>query len=131
MTVVLIYITNHKMKPEKVYEQGGRYFNDENIDRIHDFNNKYSTYWNERPDGNKMIDLKSGHWLHGEPLNGRVFFLENPAPFPQPFIIERMQDRKQTFKGCGVTREGYFFYFQNNGYFGVYGEADVLVIAFW
>lgn len=34
----LIYITNHKMKPEKVYEQGGRYFSDENIDRIHDFN---------------------------------------------------------------------------------------------
>lgn len=127
----LIYITNHKMKPEKVYDQGGRYFSDENIDRIHDFNNKYSTYWNERPSGNKMKDLDAGHWLHGEPLNGRVFFLENPAPFPQPFIIERMQDQMQTFKGCGVTREGYFFYFINDGDYGKYGEADVLIIAFW
>lgn len=127
----LIYITNHKMKPEKVYEQGGRYFSDENIDRIHDFNNKYSTYWNERPNNGKMKDLEPGHWLHGEPLNGRVFFLENPAPFPQPFIIERMQDQMQTFKGCGVTREGYFFYFINDGYYGKYGEADVLIIAFW
>lgn len=127
----LIYITNHKMRPEKVYEQGGRYFSDENIDRIHDFNNKYSTYWNERPDGNKMKDLESGHWLHGEPLNGRVFFLENPAPFPQPFIIERVQDQMRTFKGCGVTREGYFFYFINDGDYGKYGEADVLIIAFW
>lgn len=127
----LIYITNHKMKPEKVYEQGGRYFSDENIDRIHNFNNKYSTYWNERPSSNKMKDLESGHWLHGEPLNGRVFFLENPAPFPQPFIIERIQDQMQTFKGCGVTREGYFFYFINDGDYGKYGEADVLIIAFW
>ena len=119
------------MKEEKVYEQGGRYFSDEKINRIHDFNNKYSTYWNNRPGNGKMKDLEPGHWLHGEPLNGRVFFLENPAPFPQPFIIERMQDQMQTFRGCGVTREGYFFYFINDGDYGKYGEADVLIIAFW
>lgn len=127
----LVYITNHKMKADTVYEQGGRYFSDENINKIHDFNTKYSTYWNERPGGNKMKDLEPGHWLHGEPLKGRVFFMGEPAPFSQPFIMERGLDQMQTFKGCGLTREGYFFYFINDGDYGKYGEADVLIIAFW
>lgn len=127
----LVYITNHKMKEDKVYEQGGRYFSDENINKIHDFNTKYSTYWNERPGGNKMKNLGSGHWLHGEPLMGRVFFMGEPAPFSQPFIIERGINQMQTFKGCGLTREGYFFYFINDGDYGKYGEADILIVAFW
>ena len=127
----LIYITNHKMKDTKVYEQGGRYFDDGDIERIHDFNNKYSTYWNEKPSGGKMKDLKGGHWLRGEPLYNRVFFMSGPAPFSAPFLDERLNDDDRTFSGCGVTREGYFFYFQNSGRFGKYGEADVLIIAFW
>lgn len=127
----LIYITNHKMKAEKVYEQGGRYFTDEEINRIHDFNNKYSTYWNNIPSGRKMKDLEGGNWLHGEPIMHRVFFMSGPSPFSAPFVDERLDQDIRTFSGCGVTKEGYFYYFQNDGHDGKYGEADVLVIAFW
>lgn len=127
----LVYITNHVLKQDSVYTHTGKYFVDEDINRIHDFNNKYSTYWNNRPGNGKMRDLEGGHWLHGEPLYNRVFFMSGPAPFSAPFISDRQTRDKSTFMGCGITREGYFFYFQNDGYFGKYGEADVLVIAFW
>ena len=78
-----------------------------------------------------MKDLQGGHWLHGEPLYHRVFFMSGPAPFSAPFLDERLTDDKRTFRGCGVTKEGYFFYFQNDGLYGKYDEADALMIAFW
>lgn len=127
----LVYITNNNMKKEKAYELSGRYFNDDDINKIHDFNTKYSTYWNNRPGNGKMIDLERGHWLHGEPLYNRVFFMSGPAPFSAPFTQTKPPSQMNTFSGCGITREGYFFYFQNDGHDGYYGEADVLVIAFW
>lgn len=127
----LVYITNNNMKKEKAYGLSGRYFNDDDINKIHDFNTKYSTYWNNRPGNGKMIDLERGYWLHGEPLYNRVFFMSGPAPFSAPFTQTKPPSQMNTFSGCGITREGYFFYFQNDGHDGYYGEADVLVIAFW
>ena len=64
----LYYLTNVKMKTDAAYSIRGRYFNDSDMNKIHDFNNQYSTYWNNRPGGGKIDDLEGGHWLHGEPL---------------------------------------------------------------
>lgn len=127
----LIYVTNYKMNEETVYNIGGRYLTEEDKNQIHDFNNKYSTYWNNMPGGVRIKDLEAGHWLHGEPIQHRVFFMGGPAPFSAPFVDERLGQSVRTFSGCGVTKEGYFYYFQNSGHMGKYGEADVLVIAFW
>lgn len=136
----LYYLTNVKMKTEAAYSIRGRYFNDSDMNKIHDFNNQYSTYWNNRPGGGKIDDLEGGHWLHGEPLQNRVFYPNNDAPvggtfshgrgYPQNSATSASMNSKW-FRGCGITKEGYFYFFHNSGQFGYYGEADLLIVSFW
>ena len=123
----LIFITNNWMVGTPVYKNKGSYFSEDDMNRIHNFNNTYSTYWNNRPSNGSMTDLLYGNWLHGNPLNSPIFFMSGQLPFKPPFV----KDSSGTFLGCGITAEGYFFYFKNNGYEGYYGEADVLIVAFW
>ena len=131
----LYYLTNVKMKTEAAYSIRGRYFNDSDMNKIHDFNNQYSTYWNNRPGGGKIDDLEGGHWLHGEPLQNRVFYPNGDAPVGGIFSYGRGSgsagDNAKWFRGCGITKEGYFYYFYNSGQFGYYGEADLLIVSFW
>ena len=136
----LYYLTNVKMREAAAYKISGRYFNDSDMNKIHDFNNSYSMYWNNRPGGGKIDDLDSGHWLHGEPLQNRVFFPNGDAPEGGTFSFGRGYPRNNAasqsnngkwFKGCGITKEGYFYYFYNSGQFGYYGEADLLIVSFW
>ena len=130
----LYYLTNVKMKADAAYLLKGRYFNDSDMNKIHDFNNQYSMYWNNRPGGGKMDDLEGGHWLHGEPLQNRIFYPNGDAPLGGTFSYGRgtkENNNSKWFRGCGVTKEGYFYYFYNSGQFGYYGEADLLIISFW
>ena len=124
----LYYLTNLSTKTD--YEQGGRYFNQGDLDKIHDFCNKYSTYWTDSPVGGRMNDLDGIRWLHGEPLKNRVFYPNGDKPADGTFSQGKVESEKW-FGGCGVTTEGYFYYFHNSGRRGVYGEADLLVISFW
>ena len=136
----LYYLTNVKLRDEAAYKLTGRYFTDSDVNKIHDFNNRYSMYWNERPGNGKMIDLESGRWLHGEPLQNRVFYPNGDEPeggtfsfgkgFPKNSAA-RGDSLARWFKGCGITKEGYFYFFYNSGYFGFYGEADLLIVSFW
>lgn len=131
----LYYLTNVKMKTDTSYIVSGRYFNETDMNKIHDFNNQYSMYWNNRPGGGKIDDLEDGHWLHGEPLQNRVFYPNGDAPVGGIFSYGRGSgsagDNAKWFRGCGITKEGYFYYFYNSGRFGYYGEADLLIISFW
>lgn len=136
----LYYLTNVKMKAEAAYSIRGRYFNDSDMNKIHDFNNQYSMYWNNRPGGGKIDDLEGGHWVHGEPLQNRVFYPNNDAPVGGTFSHGRGYSRNSAtgasmnskwFRGCGITKEGYFYFFHNSGQFGYYGEADLLIVSFW
>ena len=136
----LYYLTNVKMRESSVYKITGRYFNDSDMNKIHDFNNSYSMYFNDRPGSGKIDDLGSGHWIHGEPLQNRVFFPNSDIPDGGTFSFGRGYPKNNTasqsanakwFKGCGITREGYFYYFYNAGNFGYYGEADLLIVSFW
>ena len=136
----LYYLTNVKMRESSVYKITGRYFNDNDMNKVHDFNNRYSMYFNNRPGNGKIDDLEDGHWLHGEPLQNRVFFPNGDIPNGGTFSYGRGYPRNNAasqsanakwFKGCGVTKEGYFYYFYNSGNFGYYGEADLLIVSFW
>ena len=136
----LYYLTNVKMRESSVYKITGRYFNDSDMNKIHDFNNRYSMYWNNKPGGGKIDDLDNGHWIHGEPLQNRVFFPNGGIPDGGTFSYGRGYPKNNAasqsanskwFKGCGVTKEGYFYYFYNAGNFGYYGEADLLIVSFW
>lgn len=136
----LYYLTNVKMRESSVYKITGRYFNDSDMNKVHDFNNRYSMYFNNRPRSGKIDDLEGGHWLHGEPLQNRVFFPNGDIPgggtfsygsgYPRNNAASQSANAKW-FKGCGVTKEGYFYYFYNSGNFGYYGEADLLIVSFW
>ena len=125
------------MSENAVYKNSGSYFSEDDINRIHNFNNTYSTYWNNRPANGSMTNLLGGNWLHGAPLSSPIFFMSGQLPFKPPFVVDNTHNYGdytqggQTFHGCGITTEGYFFYFENNGYYGYYGEADVLIVAFW
>jgi len=136
----LYYLTNVKMRESSAYKITGRYFNDNDMNKVHDFNNRYSMYFNNRPGNGKIDDLEGGHWLHGEPLQNRVFFPNGDIPNGGTFSYGRGYPRNNAasqsanakwFKGCGVTKEGYFYYFYNSGNFGYYGEADLLIVSFW
>lgn len=130
----LFYATNIKMNKEATYKLNGRYFSDEDMRQIHDFNNRYSMYWNGRPGGGRMDDLEGGHWLHGEPLQNRVFFPNGDSPKGGIFSYGRGfhgNVNERWYRGCGITKEGYFYFFYNSGRFGYYGEADLLIISFW
>ena len=136
----LFYATNVKMNKEASYKLNGRYFSDEDMRQIHDFNNRYSMYWNGKPDGGRMDDLEGGYWLHGEPLQNRVFFPNGDAPAGGTFSFGRGYAKNNAasqsndgrwYRGCGITKEGYFYFFYNSGRFGYYGEADLLIISFW
>lgn len=136
----LYYLTNVKMRESSVYKITGRYFNDSDMNKIHDFNNRYSMYFNDRPGSGKIDDLDSGHWIHGEPLQNRVFFPNGDIPDGGTFSFGRGYPKNNAasqsanakwFKGCGITKEGYFYYFYNAGNFGYYGEADLLIVSFW
>lgn len=136
----LFYATNIKMNKEATYKLNGRYFSDEDMRKIHDFNNRYSMYWNGKPDGGRMDDLEGGYWLHGEPLRNRVFFPNGDSPDGGTFSYGRGYAKNNAasqsndgrwYRGCGVTKEGYFYFFYNSGRFGYYGEADLLIISFW
>lgn len=136
----LFYATNIKMNKEATYKLNGRYFSYEDMRQIHDFNNRYSMYWNGRPDGGRMDDLEGGYWLHGEPLQNRVFFPNGDSPNGGTFSYGRGYAKNNAasqnndgrwYRGCGVTKEGYFYFFYNSGRFGYYGEADLLIISFW
>lgn len=136
----LYYLTNVKMRESSVYKITGRYFNDSDMNKIHDFNNRYSMYFNDRPGSGKIDDLDNGHWIHGEPLQNRVFFPNGDIPdggtfsygrgYPKNNVASQSANAKW-FKGCGITKEGYFYYFYNAGQFGYYGEADLLIVSFW
>lgn len=136
----LFYATNIKMNKEATYKLNGRYFSDEDMRKIHDFNNLYSMYWNGRPGGGRMDDLEGGYWLHGEPLQNRVFFPNGDSPDCGTFSYGRGYAKNNAasqsndgrwYRGCGITKEGYFYFFYNSGRFGYYGEADLLIISFW
>lgn len=136
----LFYATNVKMNKEASYKLNGRYFSDEDMRQIHDFNSRYSMYWNNKPDGGIMDDLEGGYWLHGEPLQNRVFFPNGDTPAGGTFSYGRGYAKNNAasqnndgrwYRGCGVTKEGYFYFFYNSGRFGYYGEADLLIISFW
>lgn len=136
----LFYATNVKMNKEASYKLNGRYFSDEDMRQIHDFNNRYSMYWNGKPGGGRMDDLEGGYWLHGEPLQNRVFFPNGDAPAGGTFSYGRgyaknnaasQSNNGRWYRGCGITKEGYFYFFYNSGRFGYYGEADLLIISFW
>ena len=124
----LYYLTNLSTKTG--YEQGGRYFDQSDLDKIHDFCNKYSTYWTDSPVGGRMNDLGGIRWLHGEPLQNRVFYPNGDKPADGTFSQGKVESEKW-FGGCGITTDCYFYYFHNSGRKGVYGEADLLVISFW
>lgn len=136
----LFYLTNVKMRSDSVYKITGRYFSDGDMNKIHDFNNRYSMYWNDKPGGGKIDDLENGRWLHGEPLQNRVFYPNGDAPdggkfsfgrgYPKNNAASQSNDGKW-FKGCGITKEGYFYFFYSSGRFGYYGEADLLIVSFW
>lgn len=136
----LFYATNIKMNKEATYKLNGRYFSDEDMRQIHNFNSQYSMYWNNKPDGGRMDDLEGGYWLHGEPLQNRVFFPNGDSPDGGTFSYGRGYAKNNAasqsnggrwYRGCGVTKEGYFYFFYNSGQFGYYGEADLLIISFW
>ena len=136
----LFYATNVKMNKEASYKLNGRYFSDEDMRQIHDFNNRYSMYWNGKPGGGRMDDLEGGYWLHGEPLQNRVFFPNGDTPAGGTFSYGRGYAKNNAasqnndgrwYRGCGVTKEGYFYFFYNSGRFGYYGEADLLIVSFW
>ena len=136
----LFYATNIKMNKEATYKLNGRYFSDEDMRQIHDFNSRYSMYWNNKPGGGRMNDLEGGYWLHGEPLQNRVFFPNGDSPSGGTFSYGRGYAKNNAasqnndgrwYRGCGVTKEGYFYFFYNSGRFGYYGEADLLIISFW
>nr|DAY10687.1 MAG TPA: tail protein [Caudoviricetes sp.] len=136
----LYYLTNVKMRESSAYKITGRYFNDNDMNKVHDFNNRYSMYFNNRPGNGKIDDLEGGYWIHGEPLQNRVFFPNGDIPDGGTFSYGRGYPRNNAasqsanakwFKGCGVTKEGYFYYFYNSGNFGYYGEADLLIVSFW
>lgn len=129
----LVFVTSHWLNGNAVYINKGTYFSPEDMDRIHNFNNTYSTYWNNRPDRGYMTNLQGGHWLHGGPnytIYKRIFFMGSQAPFSDTFIVDG-SGQGTTFNGFGITHEGYFFYFKNDGYTGRYGEADITIVAFW
>lgn len=136
----LFYLTNVKMRADSVYKISGRYFNDSDMNKVHDFNSRYSMYWNDKPGGGKIDDLENGRWLHGEPLQNRVFYPNGDAPdggtfsfgrgYPKNNAASQSADGKW-FKGCGITKEGYFYFFYSSGRFGYYGEADLLIVSFW
>ena len=138
----LFYLTNVNLHNNPEYKISGTYFSDSDINRVHDFNSRYSMYWNNKPDNGRLSNIGTGHWLHGEPLQNRVFFPNGDAPnggvFSYGTGIPRDTSKgisgntyARWFKGCGVTKEGYFYFFYNSGYFGYYGEADLLIISFW
>lgn len=136
----LYYLTNVRLFTNSSYKITGRYFNDDDINRVHDFNNRYSMYWNGKPGGGRIDDLEGGYWLHGEPLQNRVFFPNGNAPAGGTFSFGRgyaknnaasQSDEGSWYRGCGITKEGYFYFFYNSGRFGYYGEADLLIISFW
>lgn len=136
----LFYLTNVKMRVDAAYKVTGRYFNDSDMNKIHDFNNRYSMYWNDKPGGGKIDDLENGRWLHGEPLQNRVFYPNGDVPDGGTFSFGRGYPKNNAdsqsanakwFKGCGITQEGYFYFFYNSGRFGYYGEADLLIVSFW
>ena len=138
----LYYLTNINLHRNPEYKIRGIYFSDSDINRVHDFNNRYSMYWNNKPDNGRLSEIGTGHWLHSEPLQNRVFFPNGDAPdggvFSYGTGIPRDTSKgisgntsARWFKGCGVTSEGYFYFFYNSGYFGYYGEADLLIISFW
>ena len=125
----LVFVTNHWLHGDKAYDLSGSYFSENDMNQIHNFNNTYSTYWNNRPGNGKMGNLQGGHWLHGEPnytIYKRIFFMGSQSPFSGTFVAN-----SGMFSGFGITQEGYFFYFRNNGYDGYYGEADITIVAFW
>jgi hypothetical protein len=127
----LVFVTNHWLHGDKAYENSGRYFSTEDMNRINNFNNTYSTYLNGRPSNGDMDNLLGVGWLHGEPnytIYKRIFFMGSQAPFSGTFVFE---DAGNIFNGFGITHEGYFFYFKNGGYTGYYGEADITIVAFW
>ena len=108
----LYYLTNVKMRESSVYKITGRYFNDSDMNKIHDFNNLYSMYFNDRPGSGKIDDLGSGHWIHGEPLQNRVFFPNGDIPDGGTFSFGRGYPKNNAasqsanakwFKGCGIV----------------------------
>ena len=136
----LYYLTNVRLFTDSSYKITGRYFNDDDINRVHDFNNRYSMYWNGKPGGGRIDDLEGGYWLHGEPLQNRVFFPNGDAPAGGTFSFGRgyaknnaasQSNEGRWYRGCGITKEGYFYFFYNSGRFGYYGEADLLIVSFW
>lgn len=136
----LYYLTNVRLFTDYSYKITGRYFNDDDINRVHDFNNRYSMYWNGKPGGGRIDDLEGGYWLHGEPLQNRVFFPNGDAPAGGTFSFGRgyaknnaasQSNEGRWYRGCGITKEGYFYFFYNSGRFGYYGEADLLIVSFW
>lgn len=136
----LYYLTNVRLLTDFAYKITGRYFNDDDMNRVHDFNNRYSMYWNGKPGGGRIDDLEGGYWLHGEPLQNRVFFPNGDAPAGGTFSFGRGYAKNNAasqsndgrwYRGCGITKEGYFYFFYNSGRFGYYGEADLLIISFW
>ena len=136
----LYYLTNVRLLTDFAYKITGRYFNDDDMNRVHDFNNRYSMYWNGKPGGGRTDDLEGGYWLHGEPLQNRVFFPNGDAPAGGTFSFGRGYAKNNAasqsndgrwYRGCGITKEGYFYFFYNSGRFGYYGEADLLIISFW
>ena len=136
----LYYLTNVRLFTDFAYKITGRYFNDDDMNRVHDFNNRYSMYWNGKPGGGRTNDLEGGYWLHGEPLQNRVFFPNGDAPAGGTFSFGRGYAKNNAasqnndgrwYRGCGITKEGYFYFFYNSGRFGYYGEADLLIISFW
>ena len=136
----LYYLTNVRLFTGYSYKITGRYFNDDDINRVHDFNNRYSMYWNGKPGGGRIDDLEGGYWLHGDPLQNRVFFPNGDAPAGGTFSFGRgyaknnaasQSNEGRWYRGCGITKEGYFYFFYNSGRFGYYGEADLLIVSFW
>lgn len=84
------------MRESSVYKITGQYLNDNDMNKIRDFNNRYSMYWNERPGGGRIDDLDNGHWLHGEPLQNRVFFPNGDAPDGGTFSFGRGYPKNNT-----------------------------------
>lgn len=136
----LYYLTNVRLYTDFAYKITGRYFTDDDMNRVHDFNNQHSMYWNGKPDGGRIDDLEGGYWLHGEPLQNRVFFPNGDAPAGGTFSFGRGYAKNNAasqsndgrwYRGCGITKEGYFYFFYNSGRFGYYGGADLLIVSFW
>ena len=123
----LFFVTRTEINRNKVYGNSGSYFSPEDMTRINNFNYTYSTYLNSRPANGDMDNLQGVGWLHGSPIEDRVLFMNEPATFP----AFKYEGTGRTFQNFGITTEGYFVYFKNNGYDGYYGSADILIIAFW